>query len=239
MPGASRDVARRANVVAAYIDAGDGVSFAAVGRRFGISGERVRQYVVEYERDTGEKVPRLHVRRTAPQARPPRPSAAQRLLRHVRFVATCECWEWTGRTSAGGHPLLSAEGESYANRLAYKLWCGPVPSGFHVVPSCARQACVSPFHLVALSPGAALRFTKRWDQARDALRPRTRQPWTHCRRGHELTPENIEWNHSSKRDGDGRLVAVTTRLCRICARARRLRYEQSRDRRGARDPSVA
>jgi len=239
MSGISRDLERRANVVAAYLDAGEGVTFASVGRRFGMSGERVRQYVVDFERDTGTKVPRAHERRTPPQVRQPRPSAAQRLLLHVRYAADCECWDWIGPMSVGGHPLVSAEGESYANRLAYKLWCGPVPPGFHVVPSCARHGCISPFHLLALSPRAALRFTRRWDQARDAPRPTVRQPQTHCRRGHELTPENTEWNHSTKRDRHGCLVAVTTRLCRTCARARRRRYEQSRARRGVRDSLAA
>lgn len=205
------------------------MSFASVGRRYGISGERARQYVVEYERVTGEKVPRAHERRPPPEVRPPRPSVAQRLLLAVRHVPEYGCWEWTGRTSARGHPLFTGEGESYANRLAYKLWCGPVPPGFHVVPACARRACISPFHLLALPPGAALRFTQRWDQARNAPKPAARQPWTHCRQGHELTPENTEWNHSTRRRGPDRcLVAVTTRLCRICARARRRRYQQSR-----------
>lgn len=228
MSSNSRDLARRADVVAAYINGGEAVSFASVGRRYGISGERARQYLVEYERVTGEKVPRAHERRASRKARPPRPSVAQRLLLQVRRVPECDCWDWIGPTSAGGHPLFSGEGEHYANRLAYKLWCGPVPTGFHVVPSCARRACISPFHLLALSPGAALRFTRRWDQERDAPKPTGPQPRTHCRRGHELTPENTEWNHSSKRGPDGCPLAVRTRLCRICAQARRRRFRKSR-----------
>lgn len=237
MPNTRSKLARDANLVAAYIDGGSTASFAAVGRRYGVSGERARQLVVEYERVTGRKVPRASERRVPP-ARPPRPSLAQRLLQHASHNAASGCWQWIGSVGGAGHPLFSGGGENYAHRLSYKLWREAIPVRFRVVPSCGLRTCINPFHLLALPPAEALRFTARWDESQGAFRPRMRKPQTHCRRGHELTPANTEWNHSTKRGKDGTEVPVRTRLCRICAQARRRRYRQSRANRIANTPRV-
>lgn len=220
--------ARNYEIVAAYIAGGASASFASVGSLYGLSGERVRQIVGQYEAATGLKVPRARAGRVRSTAPPVRASIAQRLLRHASLVVQTCCWEWNGQVDRAGRPSFSAGSERYAHRLAFKLWCGPIPPRFHVVPACGTRACISPLHLVALAPSAALRLTRRWDRVADAPRSVSRTKQTHCRRGHEFTPENTEWNHSTKRDRAGLVVAVRTRLCRICARVRRRRFRQRR-----------
>jgi hypothetical protein len=46
------------------------------------------------------------------------------------------------------------------------------------------------------------------------------QPSTHCKRGHEFTPENTQWVNVTSPGGTTR----RGRLCRICSRARVKRY---------------
>jgi hypothetical protein len=118
---------------------------------------------------------------------------------------TDTCWLWTGKIDTrgqgygvftykvGGKPKTVG-----AHRFAYELWVGPIPSGLsidHVYDrGCRFTHCVNPAHLEPITP------------AEQNRRYYIRQ--THCKWGHEFTPENT------------RLSPEGHRLCKICTRRR-------------------
>jgi hypothetical protein len=221
---------RKEQIVAAFADGGVDATFSSIGEPWGISGERVRQIVVEWEARTGQRLPRTSERRRAARLaaeearRKRRPSIAQRLAAHVRPVPGTDCWEWIGPLmypSGRPYPRFKALGEQFAHRVAYQLWCGPIPPDHVVLQACQGEICINPFHLFAIDRAGALRSWRR-----DITVP----PLTHCKRGHELTPENTLGNTTSYLR-DGVRISMRTRLCRICANERQRRHYKKPPRR--------
>jgi hypothetical protein len=105
-----------------------------------------------------------------------------------------ECWVWTGghRTSNGyGRFQPTYPGPTIvAHRIAYELLVGPIPEGLQLDHLCRNRLCVNPAHL---EPVTLIENIRR-------ARP------THCKHGHEFTPENT----ISVRSRPGR------RHCRKC-----------------------
>ena len=222
---------RKEQIVAAFADGGDDATFASVGKGFGISGERVRQIVVKWEARSGKKIPRASERRRAARLaanearkRQRPPTIAQRLAKHIQPVPGTDCWEWIGPLmypSGRAYPRFKALGEQFAHRVAYRLWCGPIPPDHVVLPACHGEVCINPFHQFALNRASALRT---WRKNMDM------PPLTHCKRGHELTPENVLGNTTSY-FRNGVRISERTRLCRICAKDRQRRHYKKPPRR--------
>jgi len=123
-------------------------------------------------------------------------------LTHVRKLNN-GCWEWTGAVAkSNGYSrayIPSRKHRGSGHRIAYELFIGPVPAGYHVDHTCHNQdescygrgadcphrRCVNPDHLEAVTPSVnRIRST-----AARARRDKV-SSLTHCPRGHELTPEN-------------------------------------------------
>lgn len=123
-------------------------------------------------------------------------------MSHVE-VADSGCWEWTGAISrANGYGrayLPSTKHRGNAHRIAYELFKGPIPAGYHVDhvchgadpdcyglgASCPHRRCVNPLHLEAVTPSL--------NRARStATRARIERLTARevCPRGHALTPDN-------------------------------------------------
>jgi hypothetical protein len=103
-----------------------------------------------------------------------------------------ECWPWAGamhREGYGDHSGMRA------HRRVYLELVGPVADGMHLHHVCENKACVNPAHLKVVDGGEHVRGHKRM---------------THCRNGHELTPENAPYHFS-------RTVGRFARQCRRCA----------------------
>jgi hypothetical protein len=139
---------------------------------------------------------------------------------HVRRTLT-GCWEWTGYCDNYGYGKFYIEGKPFtAHRIAHHLKRGSVADS-HVLHMCDNPPCVRPSHLFL--------GTKK-DNSQDMMaKGRGRSQFvpgmapigvaalntvkTHCKRGHEFTPENTH---------------INTKGSRVCKACRRFNYHQRR-----------
>jgi len=114
------------------------------------------------------------------------------------------CWEWQGTVHSAGYGVLRGpNGKQWkAHRAAFFLTHGTLPGpGRYVCHRCDNRLCVRPDHLY---DGDAV------DNNRDTVERHRRAPApTHCRNGHEFTPENTLPAFKSA-------GVVWGRRCRVC-----------------------
>jgi hypothetical protein len=116
-----------------------------------------------------------------------------------RVEKTEGCWIWMGAHRAGGYGSVIRNGrQNYAHRFAFEQTVGAIPEGYHVHHRCGNKLCVRPDHLGLVTAGEHRRIT-------------APPPWnrglTHCKRGHEFTPENTG------------ITSQGSRSCRECQQA--------------------
>lgn len=109
------------------------------------------------------------------------------------------CWIFQGAKTSGGYGSVGLGGRNlgrgYTHRVTYEYFIAAIPAGLDIDHLCRIRACCNPWHLEPVS------------RAENLARGLTRADQTHCKRGHEFTPENT-------RTYQGR------RFCRACARVR-------------------
>lgn len=132
-----------------------------------------------------------------------------------------ECWFWSREKKPNGYGVFRPHGTTkkvYAHRFAYEdIWGEGTASGLDVdhmchnesdCPGghdCPHRACCNPAHLRAVSRSVNLSAGRGGDLA------------THCKNGHELTPDNL-------------YVSKGTRSCKTCTKARQRAYhDRKRD----------
>lgn len=107
-----------------------------------------------------------------------------------------ECIEWIGCVGSRGYARVTIMGVGHvAHRVVYEMVNGPIPEGLVLDHLCRNKRCVNPSHLEPVTIAENVRRGYRlW-----SLR-------THCKWGHEFTPENTFWHSRG------------TKMCKECKR---------------------
>lgn len=104
------------------------------------------------------------------------------------------CWLWKAAINDSGYGMLTGQS---AHVVSYRWFVGSIPLGLEVDHLCCQKRCVNPAHLEAVTKRENF---ERWYRT-----------VTHCRRGHEFTPENTRvWSSG---------VGKVSRYCLTCRRA--------------------
>jgi hypothetical protein len=111
-----------------------------------------------------------------------------------------DCWDWPGGYFHHGYGRVFHDGKQrLSHKVAYEVLVGPVPEGLELDHGCRNRRCFNPRHLEPV--------THRVNSLRShnvgALNARK----THCKHGHEFTPQNTRMR--KRRRG-------LERVCRQC-----------------------
>lgn len=119
----------------------------------------------------------------------------------AKVAKSDSCWNWTGSLAGSGYGYLHIGDKverkpRTAHRVSWEIHNGPIPEGLWVLHKCDNRKCVNPEHLF---------IGDRVDNMRDcAAKGRVtvigKSQMTHCKNGHEYTPENTRtdkngWRH--------------------------------------------
>lgn len=148
----------------------------------------------------------------APKKRP----AIERFNEKIKYLPN-GCHEWTADSGNSGYGRFWVAGtqKALAHRWAYEYHVGPIPDGLVIDHLCRHKLCVNPEHLEAVTMSENV-LRGEGPAKRSAMRFKA----THCKNGHEYTPENTVYK--------GKKTVV--RVCRTCQEAsRKAEYERNRD----------
>lgn len=130
----------------------------------------------------------------------------QNFAKHYKILFN-GCWQWTGYIEKNGYTRFQIHyprrnGKRTkpkripAHRFSYELKYGKIPEGKHIHHICHNPSCVNPDHLKVISKAKHALL----DNTITAINARK----THCKRGHEFTPENAY------------MIPSGGRACRAC-----------------------
>lgn len=126
-------------------------------------------------------------------------------IRNKFFIEENGCWTWTGSLRGGYGRIYWNRTLRQADRIIYEFLHEKIPAGLELDHKCFNKACVNPNHVEPVTPQENARRS-RFLRGPDI-------PKTHCKWGHEFTPENTR---HSIRDGSPR------RTCIECGKDRSL-----------------
>jgi HNH endonuclease len=125
----------------------------------------------------------------------------------MRALPRDECWEWGHQRVPAGYGYVHLGPKNIqVHRVAYEAEKGAIPPGLHIDHLCRNRACCNPGHMEAVP--------HRVNVLRGVSPSATEARQTHCKRGHEFTPENTYY----RKDKTGTRVGRIGRMCRECLR---------------------
>lgn len=140
-------------------------------------------------------------------------TAPSRFWAKVDVRGPDECWEWQASLTRGGYGTFTVTKKprriARAHRFSLELVNGVVPDGI-VCHKCDNPLCVNPNHLW---------IGTHTENMQDALK-KGRLTKTHCRAGHEYTPDNTYLSD---------VKGYRRRNCRTCVLiSQKARYDRLR-----------
>lgn len=128
------------------------------------------------------------------------------------------CWEWLAAKNNRGYGVLYRGGKpshmTYAHRVSYEAFVGPIPAGLQIDHLCNNKACVKPSHL---KPVTGRENVLRSETAPTAVNAAK----TECIHGHLFDEVNTYVDKRGRRH------------CRACSKLSERRRKQRRLREGA------
>lgn len=148
----------------------------------------------------------------------------KRIIDHKHVQKTDGCWIWNGPLNVKGYGQVSYRDNGRqrtmgAHKMAFIQEVGPVPDGRLVCHSCDTRNCVNPEHLWIGTHKQNMDDMKRKGRS-SGKKNAAKIAQTHCKRGHEYTPENTGIKNPGLKRKHGR------RYCIICRRLTSNRYTE-------------
>lgn len=136
--------------------------------------------------------------------KPPTPIADRYWARVTQGADHDECWGWAGYTNSRGYGQISIGSPTHkriaVHRFSAMLHFGMFDRRLWVLHTCDNPPCTNPRHLY---------LGDQYDNERDKVE-RGRHAFkskTHCKHGHEFTPDNTYVRSNG------------ARMCKTCGRA--------------------
>jgi hypothetical protein len=124
-----------------------------------------------------------------------------------RLKVEGDCLVYTGH-KVDGYGTFTTYGKMWrAHRYFYTHYVGDIPEGMFILHSCDNRPCVLPSHLRVGTASDNMKDMGERNKTRTYGSPRA----SHCKRGHERTPES---NWTSPTTG--------RRTCRVCRKENRI-----------------
>lgn len=122
----------------------------------------------------------------------PRKTVSERFWEKVDRRGPDDCWEWTAATVGKGYgQFWDGTRTVLAHRWVYEDAREPIPAGYVIDHLCRTHNCVNPAHLEVVT--SQINTMRGVGPSAQASRR------THCRHGHELTPENVYIHEGARR----------------------------------------
>lgn len=138
----------------------------------------------------------------------------ERLMAKVEHDAA-GCWLFRGCLVGHGYGRINIAGRLVlAHRASWAIHNGEVPAGKCVLHHCDKPGCINPAHLFLGTQ--ADNVTDMITKGRSKSNAAINAVKTHCKRGHELTKENV------------RVTEIGGRRCKTCRAAAEKQYRMNK-----------